>query len=237
MENDKKFGLNKLIQATQVLANGIDISDEAKVRFVIEGAAGGNTVVVKGKITGEDTFSTTLATLSGSINQVVNVATYDQIYVECTVYASSGSYVKVIASSFNDAGGSAIDQIGVITGTNLTDFSEFTFTSSDNSVEIEGNNTTKEIDFRAVGGGGNSSYVDTFDDSADWGAASGGNYSITIAQLTHGKGVSPKVQVFELVGATYELVYLNTIVSAAGNVTISVNETPDLRFEGKIIIF
>lgn len=80
-------------------------------------------------------------------------------------------------------------------------------------------------------------YAETFDATTDWGAASGGFYSITILAATHGKGTNPIIQVYELNGADYELVELSvSINSGTGDIRIAVSEVPDNRFEGKIII-
>lgn len=234
-QNNLKFALNQYIQATGVLVNGSDISDESKVRFVIENAGGGNTVVVKGKISGEGGFSTVLATLSGSVNQVVNVSTYDQIHIECTVYSTTSNGVKVVASSFNDAGGAAIDLIGVPSGTSLDGFSEFSFTSSDSSVSITGDNVLKEIDFTVsptLGGTYSNPFL-----IADWNL-SAPNYNITISAGTHGKGLEPKVSVYEKSGTDYIEVTLGELrVTNTGTVSLAVNSSPDLRFDGKILIF
>lgn len=71
---------------------------------------------------------------------------------------------------------------------------------------------------------------------ADWAGPSSGNYSITIAAATHLKGTEPLVTVFEKSGSDYEVIIVNTIINSFGSVTIYVNQTPDLRFIGKIII-
>lgn len=90
-------------------------------------------------------------------------------------------------------------------------------------------------------GDGNSSqspnFQATFNNSTDWGVASGGHYSISIGAATHGKGINPIVQVYELNGAAYEIVTVAVSVEVlTGNVVIGVVDTPDSRFEGKIII-
>ena len=140
-----------------------DVSDEGKVRFVIEQASSGNQVVVRGRIKGASSF-TTLKTLTGSVSEVINVFTYEEMEVECTNFESSSNIVKILASSFNEAGGSAIESIGVPSGSDLTDFESFNFTSSNGTVTIVGNNTTKTIDLTSTGS--SAAYVPA--DPTDW---------------------------------------------------------------------
>lgn len=80
---------------------------------------------------------------------------------------------------------------------------------------------------------GKTPYTDTFDNTTDWGAASGGLYTIT---FTHSKNTSTLiVQVWDT--DTGELVFPETIIIVdADNVSISVSETPDNRFNGRIVI-
>lgn len=119
--NKNKFGLINRLVSTKVLTRGTDISDEYRIRVVITGAGAGNTVIIKARITGEPTFSTTLATLDGSVNQTFDVFTYDEIYVECTMYVTTGNHVLVVASSFNEADRTTL---GVLTGDALTSFND-----------------------------------------------------------------------------------------------------------------
>lgn len=231
---DKKIQLEKLITSASTITSDLDISDESKLRVVIENAAGGNTFLVKGKVKGATNY-TTLATITGSTSQVVNILTYDLLEVECSVYSSSSNYVRVIYSSFNDAGGSAIEVIGVPSGVSLTDVSEeLNFSSSDASVDIIGNNTTKTIDFKISASFGGS-YSNPFL-IADWGL-SGGDYTITIPSGVHGKGTEPKAIVYEKSGSDYIQTGVEVKTSSAGLITLSVNASPDLRFDGKIIVF
>lgn len=230
--DDIKLSINQRVTAIGMLSDtGIyDIADESKVRIVVENAGGGNTVVVRGRIKGQVLF-TNIKTLSGSDNQVVNVFTYDEIQIECTVFTSLSDYVKVIASSFNPAGGSAIESIGVLSGDTLTDIEALILTSSDSSVQIIGDNTTKTIDLKVSPTFGGS-YILNFV-VADW--VLGADYTITIPQATHLKGTSPKEQIFEKIGADHSPILCDIEIDAAGNVVITTS--PDLRFDGRIIIF
>ena len=79
-------------------------------------------------------------------------------------------------------------------------------------------------------------YTETFV-SGDWVGPSSGFYTLSILGATHGKGINPLIQVYELNGGDYELVDVSTSVdSLNGDVTLGVVETPDERFDGKIII-
>ena len=93
-----KMRINKLISSAQNL--GIfDVNDESKVRFVVEGAGPTNELIVRGRILGQESFIE-LRVFTGSINEVVNVFTYEEIEVECTVYDATGDQIKILAASF-----------------------------------------------------------------------------------------------------------------------------------------
>jgi hypothetical protein len=124
-----------------------DISDETKLRIIVENAGVLNTVIVSGRIIGQTGF-TELKTVVGSSNTLVNISSYDHIKIECTVYESlNSSPIKVIAASFSNAGGSAIESIDVPSGDDLADVDKLIFSSSDGSVIITGNSTTNTVDF------------------------------------------------------------------------------------------
>lgn len=63
-----------------------------------------------------------------------------------------------------------------------------------------------------------------------------GNYEMVILASTHGAGINPISQCFELITGNYELIYPTIIVNGLGDITIQVSGTPDLRFDGKLII-
>lgn len=85
------------------------------------------------------------------------------------------------------------------------------------------------------GGGSNPAYVNNFI-VGDWSGPSLGEYTITILATTHDMGTNPMVQVFEKVGVDFEEIEVAVEVTDAGDVIIKVTETPDLRFEGKVLI-
>jgi hypothetical protein len=154
-----KMRINKKITSPQIL--GIfDVTDESKIRIVVEGAGSGNTFEVKARIQNQTSF-VLLKTITGNANETVNVFTYEEVQIECTSFSAVSDEVKIVASSFSDAGGSAIDSIGVPSGDDLTDIETLNLTSSDGSINISGDNATKTIDFTF-----NDSYTPS--DATDW---------------------------------------------------------------------
>lgn len=91
------------------------------------------------------------------------------------------------------------------------------------------------INANIVGGAGNVPFTSSFN-VASWVGPSANNYTITIPESTHQKGTKLIVQVFELIGTDYEEIQVPIKIDSTGNVIITVNEIPDLRFEGKITI-
>ena len=58
---------------------------------------------------------------------------------------------------------------------------------------------------------------------------------MTITEATHGRGISPQVDLFEESGSDFVEVHADLKVLANGNVEITVPETPDCRFAGKAV--
>lgn len=80
-------------------------------------------------------------------------------------------------------------------------------------------------------------YILTFNNTSDWGAASGGYYTITVPVGTHGLGINLTPVVFELSGVDYIQVTVDELkVNNVGDISIRVLEIPDLRFNDKLII-
>ena len=78
-------------------------------------------------------------------------------------------------------------------------------------------------------------YIQTIT-NPDW-VVDGADYSITILYATHQKDTTPSVVCFEEVSpGQFEQVTPNIIVNTIGDVKVKVNQTPDLRFSGKLII-
>lgn len=67
---------------------------------VVENVSGGNTILVKGRLTGQTSW-VTLATIVGpTTGTKVELGQSDEITFECTVYGASGGTPKLIASGF-----------------------------------------------------------------------------------------------------------------------------------------
>jgi len=142
---DIKTKINKLITETGSLGV-LNIDGENFVRVVVEGAGSSNTIVVSARLVGQSDF-TVLKEITGSANEKVKVVTYEEIKIECTVFEATSSFVKVIASSFNEASGSAIE-IDVPAGDKITEIETLSLISSDSTVIISGNNSSKTIDLK-----------------------------------------------------------------------------------------
>lgn len=144
MSNQLTYAINKRVTTTGSLGIGV-VSNETDIRFVITNAAGGNSISVKGRINGQSTF-TTIATLVGSVDQVIDVFTYDEIEVIVDTFASSGGgFFTIIAASF-DALSISIE---TPLGSDIENINNIVFTSSDNSIDITGNDGTATINFSA----------------------------------------------------------------------------------------
>lgn len=223
------YALNNLVTGPGSLGIGT-VTNESKVRFVITNADVSNLIRIRARINNQPTW-TTLADLSGSINEVVDVFTWDQIEAIVLVYSSLSDRILVNASSYD----SSIFTIETPDG-ELSDISNVIFTSSDDSVIITGDPDAGTIDFISVGGGGGTpDYVATFNDTSDWSGPSSGFYSQSIPLSTHHK-TNPTVDLFETVSGNNEQVMADISVDGSYVVTIKVPQTPDLRFAGKIII-
>lgn len=100
---------------------------------------------------------------------------------------------------------------------------------------------TSNFDYYATGSGPapvqSPNYVQTFNATTDWGSSLGGFYTIVIPVSTHGKGSNPVIQVFELIGSDYDIVDTTIFIdSITSSISIKSLQSPDSRFQGKIII-
>ncbi len=99
---------------------------------------------------------------------------------------------------------------------------------------------TGELDLTGSGGGGapitvSPRYTKTIT-NPDW-VVDGLDYSLEVTYAVHQKDTVPSVVCFEEVSpGVFEQVYPNITVNSVGDVTVRVNQTPDLRFIGKLII-
>jgi hypothetical protein len=221
------YGLNRQITTIGSLGIGL-VKDESRVRFVTSFCGPANVFRVRARITGQGSWNT-LADLTGNVNEVVDVFTWDEIEVVCLVYDSTESSVKIVATSFDNA----LGPLFRLPDDTEVESSIVTFTSSDNSVTITGDSVTGVIDFVAIGGGAASKYTQEFDNTSDW-TLNGANYEIEIEQTTHLKGTSPFIFVLD---SANEIVETGKTIDSSGNILITVNSNPDLRFSGKLVIF
>jgi hypothetical protein len=82
-------------------------------------------------------------------------------------------------------------------------------------------------------------YTLLFNDTTDWGTPALGVYTITVPSSAHGFGTNVnQVVTYEDVGGNWVLVNVETVLINGGNgdVSISVSQTPDGRFGGKVVI-
>lgn len=87
------------------------------------------------------------------------------------------------------------------------------------------------------GGGGGGSSTPPYSYSFSIGTWSAGvEWSISIPQTTHLKGVNPLIQVYELIGSDYIEVIQYIEINGSGDVTLKLNNSPDIRYAGKVII-
>jgi len=79
-------------------------------RLVIAFAAGGNTIVARGKITGQNNWEL-IETVNGSTSIAFSLNTYDHVQLECTSFGSTETpaYIEVNFSGFSEPFGATID--------------------------------------------------------------------------------------------------------------------------------
>lgn len=227
-----KIGIIQKITGV-TLFQPIPISDESKARFVISNTDGANTIIVRARINGQDDYDI-LSTIVGDNKSTIDVSTYDELQIECTVYGSTTDYVKVVVSSFNIAGGSTNVSIDAPAGGTVSG-SALVFTSSDNSVTITADPGTSTIDFIATGSGGLSKFTQTFNATSDW-VLNAGNYEHTVLAATYGSKANPVINTFETIAGIDIEVNPTIIKNASDNIILQVTQVPDNRYTGKIII-
>lgn len=96
----KLFSINERVRSTGFVNGVYNISSLSKIRIVTEEAGAGNTFVVKARINGESGFNTTLGTVVGDADKLFTVSSFDQIQIECTVFDSTTSRVKLLSTGF-----------------------------------------------------------------------------------------------------------------------------------------
>lgn len=71
----------------------------------------------------------------------------------------------------------------------------------------------------------------------DWAGPSGGYYEYAVTALVHGLGPKPSIDVFETTaGPKYTQVGVEWSLNSSGDVLVTVPQTPDCRFAGRVII-
>ena len=228
--NDITYSINKMVSAAGSLGTGV-VKDQTKLRVVIENAAVGNVVRVRGRIAGQSDW-VNLVDLTGSTKETVIVSVYDEVEFLVITYSSSSNHIRVIATSFNIAGGSTtIDAPagGTITG------EEITFTSSDSSISITNDPLTSTVNFTATGVGGLSKYSTIFNNTSDW-VLNSGNYEYTVLAATHGNKLNPVIETFETIAGENYLIFPTIIRNSTNDIILQVTQVPDNRYTGRIII-
>lgn len=223
------YGLNRKVRSTGSLGIG-SIKDEGKIRYIISEAGPANVVRIRARINNQQTW-VDLIDLTGNANELITVDGYDQVEVICLVFNPSDGYAfNIVASSFNSTSFFIDTPDGTIDGATVLNLY-----SSDNSIDISANPTTGDINFRATGGGGPSSpHVFEFV-VGDW-VLNVDVYEISILADDHIKGINPSAQVFENILSDFEEVEIGIELNIDGDITLTVPQNPDLRFDGKIII-
>ena len=81
-------------------------------------------------------------------------------------------------------------------------------------------------------------FTQAFNATTDWGSASGGYYTFIITAATHGKGLNPVFEIVENTGSEMGKVGVDnaSFNISTGDISIRVNDVPDCRFAGKIIV-
>lgn len=140
-----KARVDKLVLAAGEITT-LDTDGQDYVRIVVEEAGPANSITVSGRLKDQKQF-VFFEEIIGEANIKIKVSTYEEVKLECTNFDSISSTIKVIASSFKQASGSAI-QLDVPAGDSITDIEILNLTSSDDSLIITGDNTSKSIDLK-----------------------------------------------------------------------------------------
>jgi hypothetical protein len=94
--------------------------------------------------------------------------------------------------------------------------------------------TYKRLGGGASGSGSSTPYAQTFL-ASEW-SLNGSVYELVITKAVHEKESDVQVQVYEKIGSDFKDVVVDIEVSAIGDVTLYIDSTTDLRFEGKVVI-
>ena len=77
--------------------------------------------------------------------------------------------------------------------------------------------------------------------TSTWGSASGGEYTQIITAASHNSGATPEYTVYETVTDGFDKVdgidsFVSSKSGEVGNIHLIINETPDERFAGRIVV-
>jgi hypothetical protein len=61
-------------------------------------------------------------------------------------------------------------------------------------------------------------------------------YELSIPEVTHSRGLTPMIQVYENNAGTYEEVGAGIEINGSGDIKLIVTSSPDTRFAGRVII-
>lgn len=123
-----------------------DVDTITSMRVVVEDANIGNTILVKGKIKGQNSYIL-IETISGNYNDVIHLTAYDILELSCTVYSSSNVNVKLNVSGFNYISGATIDD-----GTTAVD-STWSSDKISNTITALGDTYVRSTRFETISSG------------------------------------------------------------------------------------
>lgn len=90
----------KEFTATGMLVSDVPTTMCNNLRVVVENVAGGNTVVIRGKLF-QQTAWQVLGTINGaSTGTTIDISLVEEYQIECTAYAASGGTPKIVAAAF-----------------------------------------------------------------------------------------------------------------------------------------
>ena len=150
-----KYALNTHITTTGEISpsqNGGDIANLNQLRVVIEDAGNSNTIDIRVRIAGQSTF-TTLTTVTGSVNTVIDIETYDQIKLFCTSYETSAVRVKVVVAGFKTQKSGAFEYPTFGDFPNATGSGNFAWDTANSNMYYDEPSSKTWVQISGVGGG------------------------------------------------------------------------------------
>ena len=81
-----------------------------------------------------------------------------------------------------------------------------------------------------------------FNGTTNWGTAASGEYSMTITAANSNGGSNPEFSIYETVTNGFDKIdgidaFVSSAAGTVGNIIIKVNEVPDERFAGRIVVY